>query len=93
MTRDELIETVAKASFDMEQGFSTTDGFKKQIQPIRDRYCSYAVSAIDTIFAAMQEPSEAFQPEMISYHHGMSRLDWWQAMLAASPLAPEGGRE
>lgn len=58
MTHEELIEKVAKSMFDGERGFATEAGFKNQIQPIRDRYCSYAIAAISTILTALQEPTE-----------------------------------
>jgi hypothetical protein len=35
-----------------------------------------------TIIEAMRNP--AFDVESVSYHEGMSRRDWWEAMLDAA---------
>jgi len=43
-----------------------------------------AMAAIE----AMREPT--FDPEAISYHDGMTRSDWWRAMVAAALTEPEG---
>ncbi|GAA5664929.1 hypothetical protein Brsp07_03428 [Brucella sp. NBRC 14130] len=44
---------------------------------------------LSTIRAALQEPTASFDPEKVSYHNGMTRLDWWRAMLAASALGEQ----
>lgn len=48
-----------------------------------------AAEIISTIRAALQEPTENFDPEKVSYHKGMTRLDWWRAMLNASALGEQ----
>lgn len=100
MTHEELIEKVAKSMFDGERGFATEMGFKNQIQPIRDRYCSYAKAAISTILTALQEPTEEMEraafdefevTNPMQFKTGtLARNAIWGAMLNASPLA--GGK-
>lgn len=91
MTHEELIEKVARNMnplsaklVDMLIAYGAPHKDAIQLLPIDE-----AAAAIETIFAALRVPSEDFEPENISYHRGMSRLDWWQAMLNASPLAGE----
>ncbi|MEE9909824.1 hypothetical protein LWV33_21775 [Brucella intermedia] len=54
-----------------------------------ENYHADAQKACSTILAAIQEPTEGFDPEKVSYHKGMTRLDWWRAMLAASALGEQ----
>lgn len=79
MASKELIEKVAKAISNSELG--SCDHW--------DAYVPSAQAAISTILAALQEPTEGFNPEKVSYHKGMTRLDWWRAMLAASTLGDQ----
>lgn len=62
----------------------------QQINGVERNLClASAQAAISTIRSALLEPTEGFNPEKVSYHKGMTRLDWWRAMLAASPLGEQ----
>jgi len=85
--RHELIETVAqKMQAKWSGGLINWDRLHGQL---KKDYRDIAEVAVDAILAALQEPTEGFDPEKVSYHKGMTRLDWWRAMLAASPLSEE----
>lgn len=97
MPSKELIEKVAREiaksrGRDPEEcvfgSGSTIHGFTCH-QKAWEREIIAAKSAISTILAALQEPTEGFNPEKVSYHKGMTRLDWWRAMLAASTLGDQ----
>lgn len=81
--REELIEKVARAIATWDQVDEDSD---------RDYYEGMATAAIDTIYAAMQEPSNHMTA------CGMDSIDMpfydviervYKAMITASPLAPE----
>lgn len=78
MTRDELREKVADALSNLFLGSQELRGF----------YEDAADAAIDTIFAALKDPTR----EIAKAWFNTSGIDFsedWQAMLSASPLAPE----
>ena len=81
MTRDELREKMFYIVKGISNQSSTCGGFD-------DYECKEeAENILDTILTALQEPTE----EML---HAVSPINGnrvWQAILAASPLAPEGG--
>lgn len=78
MTRDELIEKVARAIYvadDMDETYEEMETFFKCL----------ATSAIDTIFTALKEPTDEMEKSAIDAAEDDCL---WQAMLNASPLAP-----
>lgn len=100
MTRDELIEKVARSICKFTYGDDNDD--------VWHTFTDEAIAAIDTVFASMKEPSEIMSIAGCKADDPLGELvDWngdncttreavntvWQAMISASPLAPEGGRE
>lgn len=82
MTRDELREKVARAICysDMnEDVFDALSAYQKE------QFICNADAAIDTIFAALKEPTEEMETAAIDAGDDDCL---WQAMLSASPLAP-----
>lgn len=97
MPSKELIENVAREiaksrGRDPEEcvfgSGSSIHGFTCH-QKAWEREVVAAKAAISTILDALQEPTEGFDPEKVSYHKGMTRLDWWRAMLSASALGEQ----
>ncbi len=84
MTRGELIENAALKVAE-RRGWDAAD---KQL-------ISETNLIADTIFAALKEPTLAMYKSAHGHYEGEVYLPHglWQAMLAASPLAPEGGRD
>ncbi len=82
MTNEELIEKVAQQM-----------GYIDGVSP--ENYKSLAEAALSTILAALQEPTTAMYKNAHGHYEGEAFLPHglWQAMLAASPLAPEGGKQ
>jgi len=89
MTRDEMIEKVAESIYRDRNGAGCKH-WNRLPNSHRHPYLQDAKSAIDTIFAALQDPTEEMMRAIGAT--SVQRLVW-QAMLAASPLAPEGGRD
>lgn len=87
MTRDELIERVAEAIHKERNGFGCMAWARTQAV-YKDAYRSDARASINTIFAALKEPTE--EMTVNGYVHCYKPLSTWQAMLNASPLAPKG---
>lgn len=77
MTIDELIK---KISQDLSEAFLGSDELK-------GFYEDAAEIAIDTIFAALQEPTEEMLDEARWYCD--VPINTWQTMLNASPLKPK----
>lgn len=110
MTRDELIEKVARSILYERYFVPDYDSYKdeKEFWENLDEDHLYdakseAVSAIDTIFAALKEPTASMSVAGCEADDPLVGLiDWngdncttreavnavWQAMLSASPLAP-----
>lgn len=88
MTRNELREKVARAICysDMnEDVFDALSAYQKE------QFTCNAEAALDTIFAALKEPTEDMTVN--GYVHCYKPSQTWQAMLSASPLAPKGKEE
>lgn len=83
MTRCELIEELGECLFQADVG----DGAMK-LYYAKHHYESMATIALDTIFAALKEPTEEMLDEARRYCD--VPINTWQAMLNASPLAPKG---
>jgi hypothetical protein len=62
----EMVERVARVIDEMCAGADPRD------------HAAFAEAARAAI-AAMREPT--FDPETVSYHQGMTRADWWRAMI------------
>lgn len=95
MTRDEMIEKVARALCldageipDQETPYNPNADFVWQF------YKWSAVVVIDTIFAALKEPTRnmktAWDDDMSDWINEVIEDPWhpWVVMLSASPLAP-----
>jgi hypothetical protein len=75
-----MVERVAKALHEIPgMGYDWDDADEGERRHARE----YARAAIE----AMREPT--FDPETVSYHQGMSRRDWWGAMISQA-LNEEG---
>lgn len=89
MNRAELIENMARAMYRRDYG----NEFAFNKNGMNEIYLGYSETSLELAFAAMLYPTEAMKRaawyDAKSYHNS----DIWQAMLAASPLAPEGGRD
>lgn len=80
MTRHELLHQVALAIM----------GIDTQQKTPMPHHLQYAENVLSTIFDALKEPTE----DMMKTIGATSvQRSVWQKMLAASPLAPEGGRD
>lgn len=101
MTRDELIEKVARSILYERYFVSDCDNYKdeKEFWDDVDEDNLYdakseAVAAIDTIFAALKEPTRnmktAWDDDMSDWINEDIEDPWhpWVVMLNASPLAP-----
>lgn len=76
-----MVERVAKAICEESGQVWDVSG-----QGYREHCTEFARAAIE----AMREP--VFDPESVSYHEGMTRADWWRAMVDAA-LATLPGEE
>ena len=74
LTYDQLVEKVTRAISDCEW---TTDH-------------AYAISAIAAVREAIKEPTEAMKAALATQSSDQGAEGDWRAMLAASPLNPEG---
>lgn len=96
MTRDELREKVATQLSLTDVVVSKTkyphleNIIEKQNEILvnNGHYLELADAAIDTIFAALKEPTREIAKAWFSTS-GIDFSEDWQAMLSASPLAPE----
>lgn len=98
MTREELIEKVAK-SICTDWGY-LWEGDKEDMQVIADNEEPYderpskrlfklaAEGVVNTIFDALKEPTEGMQ-QVVSANWGRRTWADYQRVLAASPLAQE----
>lgn len=71
----EMVERVARAIHAAAHLSFNSDWDKLTY---REGYYAAARAAIE----AMREPT--FDPEAVSYHRGMTRADWWRAMIEAA---------
>lgn len=54
--------------------------------PSQDGVAISAEGLARAAIKAMREPT--FDPDMVSYHRGMTRRDWWSAMISAALSEP-----
>lgn len=87
MTRDELREKVARAICYSDMN---DDVFDELFAYQKEQFICNADAAIDTIFAALKEPTEEMIDAFFEQQSGDEEpTKSWELMLSASPLAPE----
>lgn len=87
MTRDELREKVARAICYTLPGTGNIDDHFTN-EHTRELWVNLADAAIDTIFAALKEPTHDMCMAYYNTTLNDSASTDWQAMLSASSLAP-----
>jgi len=94
MPSKELVSAVAKAIYEKRNGRGCKP-WSYQTMSHQQPYLDDAQAAISTILAALQEPSgamlEACEREEAVKSSYVSHIDYWRAMLAASPLGEKKG--
>ena len=97
MTRDELIDAGILALMNAERIIIKLEPLTSLEQALFndvDIIRPQAEAIADAFFAALKEPTTAMYENAHGHYEGEAFLPHglWQAMLAASPLAPEGGK-
>lgn len=77
-----IVERVAQAIYKANCG--EYPGPIEPFEYLKIMWLAEARAAYAEVLAALSE-APGFDPEAVSYHDGMTRLDGWQAMLRAAP--------
>lgn len=87
-SKEKLTITVAKSIYEARNG-KGVKSWHHIDNSHKSPYIDDAKAAIMTIFDALKEPTEEMNDEWEFGAHSYTSKEVWQAMLFASPLAPE----